>query len=51
MIKLLDDKMNPPSKFRTKKWVEINDESRGAYKNINNENNSNNIKFKTPREL
>ena len=48
MIKLLDDKMNPPSKFRTKKWVEINDESRGAYKNINHENNSNNIKFKTP---
>ena len=22
---------NEPSKFRTKKWVEINDESRGAY--------------------
>ena len=36
--------MNPPSKF----MVEMNDESRGAYKNINNENISNNIKFKTP---
>ena len=30
-----------PSKFRTKKWVEINDESRGTY-NVNSQ-----IKFKT----
>ena len=29
---LLDDnKSNQPSKFRTKNWVEINDESRGTY--------------------
>ena len=31
---------NQPSKFRTKNWVEINDESRGTY-------TSNDIKFKT----
>ena len=31
---------NQPSKFRTRKWVEINDESRGTY-------TSNDIKFKT----
>ena len=30
-----------PSKFKTKNWFEINDESRGAY-NVNSE-----IKFKT----
>ena len=30
-----------PSKFRTRNWVEINDESRGAYK-VNSQ-----IKFKT----
>ena len=39
---LLDDnKSNQPSKFRTKIWVEINDESRGIY-NVNSQ-----IKFKT----
>ena len=38
---LIDDASNQPSKFRTKNWVEINDESRGTY-NINNQ-----IKFKT----
>ena len=38
---LIDDKSNQPSKFRTKNWVEISDESRGAY-NVNSE-----IKFKT----
>ena len=31
---LIDGKSNPPSKFRTKKWVEINDESRETY-NVN----------------
>ena len=31
---------NQPSKFRTKNWIEINDESRGTY-------TSNDIKFKT----
>ena len=29
---LLDDASNKTSKFRTKYWVEINDEPRGAYK-------------------
>ena len=38
---LLDNSLsNKPSKFRTKNWVEINDESRGTY-------TGNNIKFKT----
>ena len=38
---LIDDTSNQPSKFRTRTWVEINDESRGAY-NVNSQ-----IKFKT----
>ena len=38
---LLDDGSNQPSKFKTKNWVEINDESRGTY------NTGNHIKFKT----
>ena len=38
---LIDDTSNQPSKLRTKNWVEINDESRGAY-NVNSQ-----IKFKT----
>ena len=38
---LIDDASNHPSKFRTKNWVEINDESRGTY-NLNSQ-----IKFKT----
>ena len=37
---MLDSASNQPSKFRTRNWVEINDESRGTY-------TSNNIKFKT----
>ena len=37
---LLDSASNKPSKFRTRNWVEINDESRGTY-------TSNDIKFKT----
>ena len=38
---LIDDTPNQPSKFRTRNWVEINDESRGAY-NVNSQ-----IQFKT----
>ena len=38
---LIDDTSNQPFKFRTKNWVEINDESRGTY-NVNSQ-----IKFKT----
>ena len=38
---LLDDASNQPSKFKAKKWVEINDESRGTY-SVNSQ-----IKFKT----
>ena len=38
---LIDDISNQPSKFRTKNWVEINDESRRAYI-VNSQ-----IKFKT----
>ena len=40
MANLLDSASNQPSKFRTRNWVEINDESRGTY-------TSNNIRFKT----
>ena len=36
-----DNTLNQPSKFRTRNWVEIKDESREAY-NVNNQ-----IKFKT----
>ena len=28
---MIDEVSNQPSKFRTKDWVEINDESRGTY--------------------
>ena len=35
---LIDDTSNQPSKFRTRNWVEINDESRGAC-NINSQIN------------
>ena len=38
---LIDDESNQPSKFRTKNWVEINDESRGTYNTVSQ------IKFKT----
>ena len=38
---MIDDASNQPSKFKTKNWVEINNESRGAY-NVNSQ-----IKFKT----
>ena len=38
---LLDDSSNKTSKFRTKNWVEINDESRGTY------NDDKQIRFKT----
>ena len=34
IINLWDNASNQPSKFRTKNWVEINDESREAY-NVN----------------
>ena len=37
---LFDTGSNQPSNFRTRNWVEINDESRGTY-------TSNNTKFKT----
>ena len=35
IINLLNNTPNQPTKFRTKKWVEINDDSRGTY-NTNN---------------
>ena len=38
---MLDNTPNQPTKFRTKNWVEINDDARGTY-NINSQ-----IKFKT----
>ena len=39
LINLLDNKKNWLSKFRTRNWVEINDESKGRY-------GSSNIRFK-----
>ena len=41
IINLLDNIPNQLSKFRTKKWIEINDRSRGV-NNINSD-----IRFKT----
>ena len=41
IINLLDNTPNQPSKFKTKNWVEINDESLGTY------NEDNQIIFKT----
>ena len=32
VINLLDNTPNQPSKFKTKTWVEINDDSRETYK-------------------
>ena len=40
IIKLLDDKTNQASQFRTRNWVKINDELKGKYDNSN-------IRFKT----
>ena len=40
IVNLLDNTSNQRSKFRTRNWVEINDESRGTY-------TGNNIRFKT----
>ena len=39
---LLNDESNTPSKFKTKYWVEINDDSRGTY-------TSNDIRFRTTK--
>ena len=41
IINLLENTPNQPTKFRTKNWVEINDDSRGTY------NTKTQIKFKT----
>ena len=41
IINLLDNTPNQPSKFRTKNWIEINDDSRETY------NTNSQIKFKT----
>ena len=40
IINLLDDTRNQASKFRTRNWVEIKDESKRKYDNCN-------IRFKT----
>ena len=36
IISLVDDKTNQPSKFRTRNWVKINDESRKDYNDDDN---------------
>ena len=40
IVNFLDNASNQPSRFRTRNWVEVNDESRGTYTNAD-------IKFKT----
>ena len=40
IINLLDNTLNQPTRFRTKNWVEINDDSWGTY------NTNSQIKFK-----
>ena len=40
IINLLDETTNQPSKFITRNWVEINDQSEGRHDNSN-------IRFKT----
>ena len=42
IINLLDNTPNQLSKFRTKNWIEIDDQSRGVH------NTDSNIRFKTP---
>ena len=42
IINLLDNTSNQPTKFRTKIWVEINNELCGTY------NTNGHIRFKTP---
>ena len=41
IMNLLDNSPNQPSKFNTKNWVEINDESRGTH------NKYNQVKYKS----
>ena len=41
ILSLLDNTPNQATKFRTKNWVELNDESHGTY------NTNNQIRFKT----
>ena len=41
IINLLNNTTNQPTKFRTKNWIEINNESRGTYKT------NSQIRFKT----
>ena len=43
IINLLDNIPNQPTKFRTKNWTEINDDSCGTY------NTNSQIKFKTSK--
>ena len=35
IINVLDDITNQPSKFRTRNWVEMNDEAKRRYDNSN----------------
>ena len=41
IINLLDNTTNQPSEFKTRNWVEINDESRGAYNDDDHDDNNN----------
>ena len=41
IINLLDNTTNQPSEFKTRNWVEINDESRVAYNDDDHDDNNN----------
>ena len=46
IIILLDNTQNKPSKYRTRNWFEINEESRGTYKKSNPMKLKNKVKFR-----
>ena len=45
MANLLNDASNKPSKFKTRNWVEINDDIRGAYSNKQNRLKTSMLRF------
>ena len=47
IINLLDDITNQSSEFKTRNWVETNDELRGTYDDKNSEDENKNTKFIT----
>ena len=50
IINLLDDATNQLSKFKTRNWVEINDESRGGYDDDDDDDDDNIITLNLKRQ-